>query len=1627
MQEDRGQNENIMADKTPVRVVFNASNVATGMAEFQSGETVPVSNGGTGLTAIGSAGQVLRTNAAGNALEFATLEDLADIVSVGSTLTAPSNADFNITTAGTGNIVLNDLSISDNTLTTNRSNDDLHINASGTGTVVLENLKIGTSGSTITTILDEDAMGSNSATSLATQQSIKAYVDAQDANIASDTLTLTNKTFDVEATGNSISNIDVADLKSGVLDTDISSVAGTDTTLASAKAIKTYVDAQVAGKDNSDEITEGSTNLYFTNARADARITAALIDEDDMSSNSATRLPSQQSVKAYVDGEVSSLSSTTITQGNTSVVVSDTGSNGAITLTAEGNTELVVNDTSATFSGNVIVAGDFTVNGTTTTVSTTNTAISDNIIELNSGTSSSGNDAGIIIERGSTGNNAFIGWDESADKFSIGTTTATAADKSGGIAVTKGTLLANIEGNVTGNVSGSSGSTTGNAATATALATARNIAGQSFDGTGAITIASTDLSNTSAITLNTASQTLTNKTLTAPVINSPTGDFIKIAGTNFTGSLLVGHSTHGTLNAAQENTGVGIGTLDALTSGDRNTALGHDAGTLLTTSSHNTLIGYEAGKGVVSANLNTAIGSSAFAGSNTDSNSASNTVVGAFAMNVSSGAKENTAIGRDAGREVTTGDSNIFIGYNAGANDNTSGITTGSGNVIIGTVDPDSRTGDRQLKIAGYDGSTTTTWIAGDSSGNLTTVGDVTLANNKKVIFGDAGESISGDGTDLTISSSAKVDMKLGSGNPTVAFYSDGTQFGHIKRNSGKFDFRASESDADITFRGNDGGSGITALTLDMSEAGAATFNAGVTATTGTFSGNVAISGDLTVSGNTSTVSTTNTTIADNIIELNTGISQSLNDAGIIIERGSTGNNAAIIWDESADTFVLGTTTATAADKSGGITIDAGSLKIASLEADGVTITDNVITSNSSNADLEINANGSGSVVIGADLTVDTNTLHVDSSNNRVGINTTSPTQALTIDGGNNAKIAFLGGGFQSIYYGDSSSATAAFVHYDHGSDNYQIDVSGTITLDAPTSVKLSDNGTQYGQLEDSSNDLVISSVVSDKDMIFKGNDGGSTITALTLDMSAAGTATFNHDVILPNDGILQFGDAGENIVGDGTNLTISSSGKTIIDSTGDIELDAASGVIDFIAGGTVYGNVAVATNDLVIKSRISDGDMSFRGNDGGAEVTALSLDMSAAGAATFNDKITLGTNKAIEFVDANESVKSDGTNLIFTSGGTTFKMPIADGNAGDVLKTDGAGTMSFASAAATASDDTRAVTKNNKSVSTSPRTVDYFQSTSADLAWYFVALNDLTNDHSSSSCFAVTHNNSNAFVSSARGGSSGSSNSLPTTSADISSGQVRVKIAAPSADSKISYYKIPISRANTADATAGVTVTTSNTDVDSASESIDTFAHASFRAAKYLILIDDNAKTETGVTEALVVHDGTNAFVSQYGTINTGNNDMIILSAAISGSNVVLSAAGLTPNLSLKIHKILLSDSMSAVSNSNQKIIGATTVSSSATVFDDFDLDDATAAVYYVVGKNATEGAFSVQEVYCSGAPGEASVSQGPFVSTKATVQLEFTAAFKSDADNSVELSVASTSGGSTVVNAYRINCLAE
>jgi len=76
------------------------------------------------------------------------------------------------------------------------------------------------------------------------------------------------------------------------------------------------------------------------------------------------------------------------------------------------------------------------------------------------------------------------------------------------------------------------------------------------------------------------------------------------------------------------------------------------------------------------------------------------------------------------------------------------------------------------------------------------------------------------------------------------------------------------------------------------------------------------------------------------------------------------------------------------------------------------------------------------------------------------------------------------------------------------------LDCGGDITLDADGGdIILKDGGTQFGLIANSSSNLEIHSSIQDKDFIVKGNDGGSAITALTIDMSAAGAATFNNDI----------------------------------------------------------------------------------------------------------------------------------------------------------------------------------------------------------------------------------------------------------------------------------------------------------------------------------------------------------------------------------------------------------------------------------------------------------------------------------------------------------------------------------
>jgi len=119
---------------------------------------------------------------------------------------------------------------------------ELNILDGVTSTTAELNLMDGGTSAGTTAVAGGDGLVTNDAGTMR-----QTTVDTFDTYLAATTKTLTNKTIDVD--NNTVSNIEVDNLKSGVLDTDLSSVAGTDTTLASAKAIKAYVDAQVTASD----------------------------------------------------------------------------------------------------------------------------------------------------------------------------------------------------------------------------------------------------------------------------------------------------------------------------------------------------------------------------------------------------------------------------------------------------------------------------------------------------------------------------------------------------------------------------------------------------------------------------------------------------------------------------------------------------------------------------------------------------------------------------------------------------------------------------------------------------------------------------------------------------------------------------------------------------------------------------------------------------------------------------------------------------------------------------------------------------------------------------------------------------------------------------------------------------------------------------------------------------------------------------------------------------------------------------------------------------------------------------------------------------------------------------------
>lgn len=321
----------------------------------------------------------------------------------------------------TGSGTLQGGTLSDGTATIT-GGDFSGVDVTASGVVQFGSLSDGTIA--VTAFVDEDNMASDSATLVPTQQSVKKYVDDQILAVN---------------TGNTLAFTDDATTGSLAIDFDTETL-----TIAGGTGLTT------SGSGNTLTVTLDNTAVTAASYGSTTAIPVLTIDAQGRVTAASTASISTSWTLTGDSG------SQTVAGGDTVDIAGGnnitTAASATDTLTVDLNTSLTgmvagtfsgavqggsITDGTATMTGgalsgvtnigatNLTLSGDLTVNGTTTTVSSTNTTISDKLLELGTGsTGSASGDAGIVIERGDD-DNAFFGWDESADQFQFATTSAT--------------------------------------------------------------------------------------------------------------------------------------------------------------------------------------------------------------------------------------------------------------------------------------------------------------------------------------------------------------------------------------------------------------------------------------------------------------------------------------------------------------------------------------------------------------------------------------------------------------------------------------------------------------------------------------------------------------------------------------------------------------------------------------------------------------------------------------------------------------------------------------------------------------------------------------------------------------------------------------------------------------------------------------------------------------------------------------------------------------------------------------------------------------------------------------------------------------------------------------------------
>ena len=229
----------------------------------------------------------------------------------------------------------------------------------------------------------------------------------------------------------------------------------------------------------------------------------------------------------------------------------------------------------------------------------------------------------------------------------------------------------------------------------------------------------------------------------------------------------------------------------------------------------------------------------------------------------------------------------------------------------------------------------------------------------------------------------------------------------------------------------------------------------------------------------------------------------------------------------------------------------------------------------------------------------------------------------------------------------DGVTASATDINLIDGITNGTVIASKAIITDSNKDITGGRNITISGELDAATLDIS-----GDIDV-----DGTTNLDVVDIDGAVDMASTLAvTGVVTANAGVVV-----DNITIDGNEIDVGS-GDLTIDSAGDIIFDAALNDVIFSKNGTERGRILLDEADFKIQSTASNSDIIFNGNDGGSAITALTLDMSAAGAATFNSSVTATSLDISGDVDVDGTLEADaitvnGTALASVIAGTTVTL----------------------------------------------------------------------------------------------------------------------------------------------------------------------------------------------------------------------------------------------------------------------------------------------------------------------------------------------------------------------------------